>query len=86
MILLELIAWIIFFFLLSSPVWINGNWKTIFDKDLNRYYRNMEKNKRKVKSNTKLVCTQNQPLYKPSSLKSSKSRMNISDPIPQIIS
>jgi hypothetical protein len=63
MILLELIGWIILFFFFSFPVWINGNWKTIFDfdKDLNKYLREKKKKLQiKIEQKNK-ICTQYQP-------------------------
>lgn len=65
MILLELIGWIILFFFFSFPVWIHGNWKTIFDKELNQYYRELEKKKLQnsqiKRENKHKICTQYQP-------------------------
>lgn len=63
MIFLELIGWLIFFSFISFPVWINGNWKTIFDKKLNKYHRELKKEKNKVQSINykKHICTQYQP-------------------------
>ena len=65
MILLELIGWIILFFFFSFPVWIHGNLKTIFDKELNKYYRDLEKKKLQnlqIKHKKKMkICTQHQP-------------------------
>lgn len=43
MILLELIGWITLFFFLFFPVWIHGNWKTVFNKDLNKYLKEEKK-------------------------------------------
>jgi hypothetical protein len=64
-IIIELVGCIIFFFLISFPIWINGNWKTIFDKDLNIYYKQLEKDKLQYKQlkivSKKHICTQHQP-------------------------
>ena len=64
MILLELIGWIILFFFFSFPVWINGNWKTLFDKDLNKYLREEKKklqNSQIKYEKIKKYCSQYQP-------------------------
>jgi hypothetical protein len=63
-VIIELIGWIIIFSLFSFPVWINGNWKTIFDKDLHKYYKYL-KNEKKLQKMQKTKyhkkCTQYQP-------------------------
>lgn len=63
MILLELIGFLIFFFLISFPVWIHGNWKTLFDKELKRYLKE-ERKRKSYKIDSKRytkICTQHQP-------------------------
>lgn len=67
MILLELIGSVIFLILFFFPVWIHGNWKTIFDKDYIKYVKESNKEAREyhkmiIKNDIKnKICTQYQP-------------------------
>ena len=63
-IVLEIVCCIFLFLFFTFPLWLHGNWKTIFDKDLNKY---LKKSKRNLKSLSvkyeypNKICTQYQP-------------------------
>lgn len=69
MILLELIGWIIIFFFFTFPLWIHGNYKTLFDKELKQYLKEEKKKLRQIKILRQIkyekgemkICTQYQP-------------------------